>query len=50
VLGSVAEQVVRRAACPVLVVRGQGRPLLSLDAVDGDGAAVPIPEPATDRS
>jgi nucleotide-binding universal stress UspA family protein len=38
VLGSVAEQVVRRARCPVLVVRGQGRGLLPLDAPHANGA------------
>jgi nucleotide-binding universal stress UspA family protein len=43
VLGSVAEQIVRRAACPVLVVRGQGRGLLPAEVSFGDGAAHPAP-------
>ena len=43
VLGSVAEQLIRRAPCPVLVVRGQGRGLLPLDPVHGDGAAASLP-------
>ena len=38
VLGSVAEQVVRRAPCPVLVVRGPGRGRLPLDPPAGAGA------------
>jgi nucleotide-binding universal stress UspA family protein len=44
VLGSVAEQLVRRAPCPVLVVRGQGRGLLPGDP-SGDGATIPLPLP-----
>src|SRR5690606_2906760 len=43
VLGSVAEQVVRRGPCPVLVVRGQGRGLVPTDAV-GDGAVAGLPD------
>ena len=39
VLGSVAEQAVRRASCPVLVVRGQGRGLLPIEA---PGARAPV--------
>ena len=43
VLGSVAEQVVRRATCPVLVVRGEGRGLLPPALGDGAPTEAPFP-------